>query len=119
MRRLGRGFEFGKCLPEAIHVRVATANGRLVKFWWKPDDDKKGEWLTSQFDSSPRLPLRFYLEVGLMESYSMQIEDNRHMQTVLAAKGYPLHYSEYDGGHSFLNWSGGMADGLQFLLMPH
>jgi enterochelin esterase-like enzyme len=88
-------------------------------FWWKPDDDKKGEWLTSQFDASPRQPLRFYLEVGLMESYSMQIDDNRHMQAVLAAKGYPLHYSEYDGGHSFLNWSAGMADGLQFLLMPH
>ena len=49
-------------------------------------------------------------------SYAMQIDDNRRMRKALVAKGYPLHYSEYDGGHAFLNWSGGMADGLQFLL---
>jgi len=27
-------------------------------------------------------------------------------------------YSEYDGGHSFLNWSGGMVNGLEYLTRP-
>ena len=53
-----------------------------------------------------------------MESYSIQIEANRHMRDALTAKGYPVGYSEYDGGHSFLNWSGGMVNGLQSLIGP-
>ncbi len=53
-----------------------------------------------------------------MESYPMQITPNQHMRNVLRAKGYPIGYFEYDGGHAFLNWSGGMARGLVFLLGP-
>ena len=64
----------------------------------------------------PKLPLRFYLEVGSMEDYPRQIESNRHMAETLTSKAYALHYSEYDGGHSFLNWSEGMARGLQYML---
>jgi enterochelin esterase family protein len=85
-------------------------------FWWKPDDEKEGEWHRRLVMSSPKLPLRFYLEVGLMESYSMQIAANQRMRDALTAKGYSLHYSEFDGGHSFLTWSGGMANGLIFLM---
>jgi hypothetical protein len=77
---------------------------------------KESEWLTKLVHATPKLPLRFYLEVGLMESYSMQIETNRRMRDALAAKGYPVGYSEYDGGHSFLNWSGGLANGLEYLI---
>jgi enterochelin esterase-like enzyme len=46
----------------------------------------------------------------------MQIESNQHMRDVLMEKGYPVHYSEYDGGHAFLNWSGGMANSLLLLM---
>lgn len=42
----------------------------------------------SLINMSPKLPLRFYLEVGLMESYSIQIEANRHMRDALTAKDY-------------------------------
>ena len=51
-----------------------------------------------------------------MEGYPMQIAANRRMRDVLAAKGYETGYAEYDGGHSFVNWSGGTANGLLFLL---
>ena len=84
-------------------------------FWWKPPGDKEGEWLTKQVDSSGTLPVRFYLEVGLMEDDRMQIEPNRRMRDVLASKRYAFHYSEYNGGHSFLNWSQGIAEGLSYL----
>ena len=85
-------------------------------FWWKPDGEKEGEWHTRLVTSTSTLPLRFYLEVGLMESYSMQIAPNRHMRDALIAKGCGLRYAEFDGGHSFLTWSGGMATGLVFLM---
>ena len=87
-------------------------------FWWKPDGEQEGEWLTRLVTSSPKGPLRFYLEVGLMEGYSVQVETNRHMRDALTTKGYPVGYFEYDGGHSFLNWSGGMKNGLEYLIRP-
>jgi enterochelin esterase-like enzyme len=45
----------------------------------------------------------------------MQIESNRHLAETLTSKGYAVHYSEYEGGHSFLNWSEGMANALQYV----
>ena len=38
------------------------------------------------------------------------------MRDALTAKGYPVGYLEYDGGHSFLNWSGGVENGLKYLI---
>jgi enterochelin esterase-like enzyme len=83
-------------------------------FFWKPEGEKEGQWLVKQMEASPKLPLRFYQEVGLMEG-SFQIAANEHMRDVLRTKGYPIEYFEYDGGHSFLNWTGGMEKGLIFL----
>jgi enterochelin esterase-like enzyme len=72
--------------------------------------------LTKQLAASPKLTLRFYLEVGLMEGYPQQIDSNRRVRDALISGGYAPGYFEYDGGHSFLNWSGGTANGLRFLL---
>ncbi|HEU0173939.1 MAG TPA: enterochelin esterase [Blastocatellia bacterium] len=89
-------------------------------FWWKPDDDNKSEWLTSQFKASPKLTVRFYLDVGLMETASSpdspdMLTVNRRMRDVLRAKGYQLFYQEFNGGHEYANWRGTFADGLLFL----
>ena len=34
------------------------------------------------------------------------------MRDVLTAKGYPLHYAEFNGNHSYLNWRAEFADRL-------
>src|SRR6185503_17884791 len=36
-------------------------------FGWMPDGEKEPEWLNRQFAASPRLPLRFSFEAGLLE----------------------------------------------------
>lgn len=119
-RTIVAGSSFGGLASVFAGLRHSDVFGNVVSlsgsFWWKPEGEKEPEWLIRQVQTSPRLPLRFYLEVGLMESYPMQIASNQHMRDVLRAKGYPIGYSEYDGGHAFLNWSGGMTRGLVFLL---
>jgi enterochelin esterase family protein len=91
-------------------------------FWWKPEDDREYEWLARHVAAGPTRPLRFYLEVGLLEAGPMagnapdQVVVNRHLCTVLHAKGYPVHYREYNGGHEYVCWRGTLADGLLSLL---
>ncbi len=114
------GSSYGGLAALFAGLRYSNIFGNVISlsgsFWWKPDNEKEPEWLVKQLQSSPKLPLRFYLEVGLMEGYSMQIASNRRVRDVLKSKGYPVGYAEYDGGHSFLNWSTGTANGLLFLM---
>ena len=68
------------------------------------------------------MPLSFYLDVGLLETemdpgdLTCMLARNRHMRDVLQAKGYPVHYSEFYGGHNPMNWQGTLANALQALL---
>lgn len=86
-------------------------------FNWAPRDDAEPEWLARQLAAGPKLPLRFYLEAGLMENRlrpdgTSLLGSNRHLRTVLRAKGYAVQYREFNGGHSILNWRGSVADGI-------
>ena len=94
-------------------------------YWWKPDflnpkDDREYEWLTKQLVASPKLPIRFYLDIGLMEADPTGAQGdgpsmvvvNRHLRDVLRAKGYIVHYHEFNGDHTFLNWRGTLPDAL-------
>jgi enterochelin esterase family protein len=88
-------------------------------FWWKSNtpDDLEAEWLAGQFADSRRLPLRFHLQVGLDEWVNLQ--PNRHLHNVLRAKGYPVTYREFAGGHDRACWRALLADGLIDLLGAH
>ena len=92
-------------------------------FWpGKERSDPEHEWLTQQFESSTKLPIRFVLQVGLLERGPSPgngpsiLETNRHLRSVLERKGYEVHYSEVAGGHEPLNWRGGISDGLLQLI---
>lgn len=37
-------------------------------YFWSPPDDPEPEWLARQFARMSRLPLRFYMDVGLLEN---------------------------------------------------
>ena len=73
-------------------------------------------WAMRQYLQSPKLPLRFYVEVGRYEE--KQLSTNRNFRDILKLKGYPVTYSEYDGGHDYLCWRGSVADGLIALFGP-
>jgi len=83
---------------------------------WNSDDATDSfptGWLIRQFVTTRKLPIRFYLEAGLFETYPMSIlPENRRMRDVLEAKGYSVVYSEFAGGHEYTNWRGSLADGL-------
>ncbi|MGK5629131.1 enterochelin esterase [Streptomyces sp. URMC 123] len=96
--------------------RFGNALSQSGSFWW-PDGtefDAGSEWLTRRFAVTERLPVRFHLEVGLQEW--MLLPHNRHLRNVLEARGYEVSYREFNGGHDYACWRGGLADGLVTLL---
>ena len=91
------------------------------------EDFPESEWLARQFALGPRLPLRFYLEAGLLEDvvyretpprYAVPslLVATRHLRDVLQAKGYAVCHHEYNGAHETLSWRGTFGDGLISLL---
>jgi enterochelin esterase family protein len=85
-------------------------------FWWGQDhpDDPGPEWLSRQFAQSEKLPVRFYMDVGLLERSATHdmVGTNRRLRDVLRKKGYAVSYSEYAGGHDYVCWRGTLSDGL-------
>jgi len=89
-------------------------------FWWGPGDEEP-EKTSRDFVASPRLPLRFWMEVGTAEignpaHETTMLAANRHLRDVLKARGYDVSYHEFDGNHSYVCWRGTLADGLVALL---
>jgi enterochelin esterase-like enzyme len=99
-------------------------------FAWKPPGEKEWEWLNRQFGASPRLPLRFSFEAGLMEGtwwwrpfipappngppvvQPTLLAANRNLRDTLQSKGYAVHFTEFNGNHTLLNWRGTLASHL-------
>ena len=85
------------------------------------DFSTEPNWLVRQFISSPRRPLRFYLDAGSAEFNATGGGDailfcSRTLRDVLRAKGYEVHFREFAGGHDYLAWRGTLADGLIALM---
>jgi enterochelin esterase family protein len=77
--------------------------------------------LPHAFAEADRLPLRFALDVGVLETASFErfasiYHANLHMRDVLVAKGYDVSFREYPGGHDYIAWRETIADSLIALL---
>ena len=97
-------------------------------FHWTPppgsaltDFSSEPNWVARQFITSPKKPLRFYLDAGSAEFNATGGADSilfctRTLRDVLRARGYEVHFQEFIGGHDYLSWRGTLADGLIALM---
>jgi enterochelin esterase-like enzyme len=91
-----------------------------ASLWWTPGKFPEDEntplsvdanRLSDLFTASPRLPLNIWMDVGLWERH-VQVTPNRQLRNVLLAKGYPVTYQEFEGGHDYIAWRRTLAEGL-------
>jgi enterochelin esterase family protein len=85
--------------------------------------DGEPEWLTRQYAAAPPAPVRFWIDAGRLETGASPLSPgvdqraaNRHLRTVLQAKGYDVTYHEAPGGHDFATFRRSAVKGLQTLL---
>jgi enterochelin esterase-like enzyme len=94
-----------------------------ASYWWAPQGTE-GEWLAREVAAMPRVPVRFYMEVGLYEvdrrngDAPAQLTPNRHFRDVLRAKGYDVQYREFSGGHDYFSWRGTLSEALLHFFSP-
>ena len=108
-RNIVMGSSFGGLAAAYLGFRHPEIWGVVLSqtgwFRWHPDNDPEHHWFARQISASPKLPVRFWLQVGNLEQARMldggpsQLDANRHMRHVLQSKGYELTYHEYSGGH--------------------
>src|SRR5258708_2998894 len=128
-RTIVAGSSYGGLAAAFVAFKAPAVFGHVLSqsgaFRWNPRvreegvrDPNEEAWLIRQFVVSPKLPLRFYLEWGLLERSAADdmVVVSRRMRDVLEAKGYDVAYSEYNGGHDYICWRGSLADGLMWLL---
>lgn len=123
------GLSYGGLAAMWMGYRLPHVFGNVIaqapSLWWGPghdvDDPRntghyRGEWLVDAFEASPTLPLRIWMEIGLMEHPLLMLASNRRMKGILEAKGYELTYSEPAGGHEPATWRGTMGKALALML---
>lgn len=102
-----------------------TVIAQAPSLWWGPGhvanrpwkhQTHTPEWLIDQFAAGPRLPVRIWQEIGLMETPQTMLEPNRRMRRVLEDKGYDLTYREPAGGHDYAHWRYTLAEALTTML---
>ena len=98
--------------------RFGGVVGQSSSFWWPggPSGRLTGEDVLLAYSTGTPAPIRFFLEAGATERDLL--EQNRRMRRVLEERRYDLTYREYQGGHDYACWRGGLADGLIAMLRP-
>jgi hypothetical protein len=132
------GTSLGGLQAAFVGLKHAEVFGNVLSqsgaFAWKPDGEQEWEWLNRQFAASPRLPLRFSFEAGLLEGTwwwralvsaspnappvidPTLLAANRNLRDTLQSKGYSVHYTEFNGNHTLFNWRGMLANNLIALI---
>ncbi|MBW9157921.1 alpha/beta hydrolase-fold protein [Clostridium tagluense] len=85
-------------------------------YWYKPEGSKEDNWLSSKFREIDKLPLKFYLNVGVLEHKDMMIDTNITLRDTLRDKGYTVQFEEFKSGHDYLSWGETLANGLISLI---
>ncbi|MBA3534938.1 MAG: DUF3327 domain-containing protein [Ardenticatenales bacterium] len=123
------GSSFGGLGAAYLGLRYPELVGNVLSqtgwFRWSPDEDPEFEWLARYVAEQPRQSVRFYLDVGLLENARMaddgptQLVANRHMRTVLRARGYSVDYVEHSGGHDYSSLEHPLAEALVLMFQAY
>ncbi|GJM05822.1 MAG: enterochelin esterase [marine bacterium B5-7] len=81
--------------------------------WTYPKENGK---LIDAYKGSKKLPIRFYMDIGLYDAGASMLGMNRQLRDILKIKGYEVDYREFKGGHNYVNWRGTFSDGLISLI---
>ncbi|WP_061994361.1 hypothetical protein [Clostridium sp. ATCC 25772] len=77
--------------------------------------------MTKEYKLIDKLPLKFYLNAGVLEdrhydTEPIMMEVINNIKDVLVEKGYDVKYENFYSGHDYLSWGETLANGLIALI---
>lgn len=73
-------------------------------------------WIGTKFKEKNKLSLKFYLDMGVLETKYKIIDPNINLKDALMDKGYNVDLQWFNGGHDYLSWGETLANGLISLI---
>jgi enterochelin esterase family protein len=125
---VSRGGLAAVCAALRAPDRFGLVMSQSGSLWYVPNTVERKPyrepgWVIGEFLERPKLPIRFYLDVGKFEWDATgegfgTLEPARRLRDVLRAKGYHVIYQEFLSGHDDISWRGSFADALIALFGP-
>jgi enterochelin esterase-like enzyme len=114
------GLSLGGLTASYLGLRHSEVFGNVLSqsgsYWYAPEDYKGEFWMGNQYEAIATLPLKFYLNVGVLESEKQMIGTNKKLRDVLIEKGYTVDFEYFNSGHDYLSWGETLANGLISLI---
>lgn len=117
------GFSLGGLSAAYLGLKHSEVFGNILSqsgsYWYMPEGYEGTEtdcWLSTEFKSIDKLPLKFYLNVGVLEHEERMIGTNIKLKDVLISKGYTVNFEYFNSGHDCLSWGETLANGLISLI---
>ena len=107
----------GQSLGGAVALLTAAEHPDAVGAFISQSASLWQDGLADRVASAMPASARGYLEVGRQEW--VLLEPNRGLHQRLDAAGVRHDYAEFNGGHDYACWRGGIADGLRATLPAH
>ncbi len=117
------GLSLGGLTASYLGLKHSEVFGNVLSqsgsYWYKPKDHDGHEldcWISTKFKTIEKLPLKFYLNVGVLEHKEGMIGTNNILKDVLIEKGYDVYFEYFNSGHDYLSWGETLANGLISLI---
>ncbi|MGI5327710.1 alpha/beta hydrolase-fold protein [Actinomadura nitritigenes] len=110
------GESLGGLTALTVGLTASGFDGVLAQsasLWWRPANVASttgSSWVAEQCARAGHHDLRVHLRVGAHEWAVLQ--QHRHLRDTLTAHGHPVAYTEYNGGHDYVCWTRGLAEGI-------
>ncbi|MEG1254728.1 alpha/beta hydrolase-fold protein [Clostridium sp.] len=112
------GLSLGALTASYLGLNYSDIFGNVLSqsgyYWYNSEDFAPNEdcWITTKFKEVDRLPLKFYFDMGVLETKYKIIDTNINLRDALISKGYNVDFKWFNGGHDYLSWGESLAHGL-------
>jgi len=114
------GLSLGGLTAGYLGLKYSEIFGNVLSqsgsYWYAPEGYKDDFWIGNQYESIDKLPLKFYLNVGILENKDKMIQTNTKLKDALIQKGYTVNFEYFNSGHDYLSWGETLANGLISLI---
>lgn len=116
------GLSLGGLTAAYIGLNYSEVFGNVLSqsgyFWYNSEDFAPNEdcWMSTKFKEIDKLPVKFYLDMGVLETKYKIIDPNINLRDTLISKGYEVDLQWFNGGHDYLYWGETLANGLISLI---